>query len=232
MQLPGDPPISIVSYFVLPPNLRSNDNDEFAKVLAMFDRFVDIPLFDGTATSSTGKDSIKTPEVAPTSGATPPITSSISSLVGGKSVEIFENYGAAVPIGTGEGKQADSSSNSAADIALTVSQESDRKDTSSDPDSSTANNATSSTPNASAANRTTTTSAASSTSQPATKPATLSWADSMRFSLHICIVTTSGKVMAVENIVVKFSIIHTVTSSGRTPAQRIQVCWTRRDSRT
>ena len=128
LQLPGDPPISIVSYFVLPPNLRSNDNDEFAKVLAMFDRFVDIPLFDGTATSSTGKDSIKTPEVAPTSGATPPITSSTSSLVGGKSVEIFENYGAAVPIGTGEGKQADSSSNSAADIALTVSQESDRKE--------------------------------------------------------------------------------------------------------
>ena len=191
MQLPGDPPISIVSYFVLPPNLRSNDNDEFAKVLAMFDRFVDIPLFDGTATSSTGKDSIKTPEVAPTS----PIASSTSSLVGGKSVEIFENYGAAVPIGTGEGKQADSSSNSAADIALTVSQESDRKDASSVPDSSTANNATSSTPNASAANRTTTTSAASSTSQPATKPATLSWADSMRFSLHKCIVTTSWKVV-------------------------------------
>mmetsp|Transcript_4835 Transcript_4835/g.6750 ORF Transcript_4835/g.6750 Transcript_4835/m.6750 type:complete len:344 (-) Transcript_4835:137-1168(-) len=43
LQLPGDPPISIVSYFVLPPHLREQ-GEEYGKVLSLFDRFVDIPV--------------------------------------------------------------------------------------------------------------------------------------------------------------------------------------------
>ena len=179
MQLPGDPPISIVSYFVLPPNVRAKDGEEFAKVLALFDRFIDIPLSDGSASDSTGaKGSSRSPpppETLPPPAVSPSISTSsaTSSLVGGKSVEIIENYGGAGSTTPEEGRLENG--NSATTGQVVSQEESERKDTAAAPDSTAASTATAST---TASNPNTT-----SNPQPSAKPATLSWAESMRFGL-------------------------------------------------
>ena len=180
----------------------TKDGDEFAKVLALFDRFVDIPLSDGPTSGDT-KGSSRTPpsESLPTpppaaaaaaaavSSSIPSSSSTSSSLVGGRSVEIIENYGGrtAGPTATEVGRQENgSNSNNAVGIAQAVSQESERKDSSAVHDSTAASTATVSSSNATASSNSNTT----SVSQPSSKPATLSWAESMRFGNTYCYIVS------------------------------------------
>lgn len=92
LQLPGDPPISIVSYFVLPPHLRE-EGEEYAKVLSLFDRFVDIP-FTVPAAPTAVKNTPTTVPMSPNIPLTKSVPSSeaagdsTSNAVGGDSFEL------------------------------------------------------------------------------------------------------------------------------------------------